>query len=50
MKKKFLETLYWLAYCYFHNGDSAIAIYDEMMRRSDYNKEIHLYKACCLYA
>lgn len=25
-------------------------IYDELMRKPDYNKELHVYKACCLYA
>ena len=25
-------------------------IYDELMKRSDYDRNIHSYKACCLYA
>ena len=25
-------------------------IYDELMKRSDYDKNIHGFKACCLYA
>ena len=28
----------------------AISIYDELMKKPDYNKELHVYKACCLYA
>lgn len=55
----------WLSYAYFHNGDyrllfvsylnnlkirKAISIYDEMMKKPDYNKELHVYKSCCLYA
>jgi len=28
----------------------AMDIYDELMKRSDYDKNIHSYKACCLYA
>lgn len=28
----------------------AIQVYDEMMRKADYNKDIHVYKACCYYA
>mmetsp|Transcript_35933 Transcript_35933/g.32332 ORF Transcript_35933/g.32332 Transcript_35933/m.32332 type:complete len:219 (-) Transcript_35933:1093-1749(-) len=46
------DTLLWLAYCYFHNGDykKAINIYDDLMKKADYNKELHIYKACCLYA
>ena len=25
-------------------------LYDELMKRSDYDRNIHSYKACCLYA
>ncbi len=25
-------------------------IYDELMKRSDYDRSLHVYKACCLYA
>ena len=25
-------------------------IYDEIMKRSDYDRNIHAFKACCLYA
>lgn len=25
-------------------------VYDEMMKRSEYDKNLHLFKACCLYA
>lgn len=28
----------------------AIQVYDQMMTKPDYNKEIHVYKACCYYA
>jgi intraflagellar transport protein 56 len=28
----------------------AINIYDDLMRKPDYNKELHVFKACCLYA
>ncbi|CAD8102938.1 unnamed protein product [Paramecium sonneborni] len=46
------EPKLWLAYAYFHNGDykKAIQVYDQMMNKPDYNKEIHVYKACCYYA
>ena len=46
------ETLALLAYCYFHNGDykKAISIYDDLIKKQDYNKELHIYKACCQYA
>lgn len=42
----------WLAYCYFHSGEyrKAIAIYDELMKRPDYDKNFHTYKGCCYYA
>jgi len=41
-----------LAYAGFHMGDykKSIDTYDELMRKHDYDKNIHLYKACCLYA
>jgi intraflagellar transport protein 56 len=46
------DTLLWLAYCNFHHGDyrKSIMLYDDLMRKGDYNKELHVYKACCLYA
>ncbi len=28
----------------------AIQIYEEMMRDKDYDKNCHVFKACCLYA
>ena len=28
----------------------AILIYDDMIKKPDYKKELHLFKACCLYA
>lgn len=45
------QLLMWLAYTYFHNGDyrKAIDAYDETMKKEN-NPDIHLYKACCLYA
>lgn len=47
-----IKTLMSLAYAYFHNGDykKAIDTYDELMRNRDYDRNLHLYKACCLYA
>jgi len=47
-----MDNSLWLAYCCFHNGDykKAIAIYDQIMKIKDYDKMVHLYKACCLYA
>ena len=41
-----------IAYCAFHNGDykKAMDIYDDLMKRNDYDTNIHAYKACCLYA
>lgn len=46
------ETNLWHAYCSFHNGDykKAILIYDDMIKKPEYKKELHLFKACCLYA
>ncbi|CAD8208276.1 unnamed protein product [Paramecium octaurelia] len=46
------EPKLWLAYACFHNGEykRAIQVYDQMMTKPDYNKEIHIYKACCFYA
>ena len=42
-----------LAYCAFHNGDykKAMDIYDEISRKGgDYDRNVHVYKSCCLYA
>lgn len=42
----------WLAYCYFHAGEyrKAMNIYDDLMKKPGYDKQLHLYKACCHYA
>lgn len=28
----------------------AISVYDEVVKKPDYNKEVHIFKACCYYA
>merc|ERR1719261_370711 len=45
------HLLMWLAYSYFHNGDykKALDAYTEATRKEN-DKNIHAYKACCLYA
>lgn len=50
--KNDVRTLMGLAYSYFHNGDykKAIDTYDELIKRHDYDRNIHLFKACCFYA
>ena len=47
-----LRTYMGIAYCAFHNGDykKSMDIYDDLMKRNDYDTNIHAYKACCLYA
>lgn len=47
-----LKTYLGIAYCAFHNGDykKAMDIYDELMKRNDYDRNIHSFKACCMYA
>lgn len=48
-----LKTYLGIAYCSFHKGDykKAMDIYDELIGRSpDYDRNLHAYKACCLYA
>lgn len=48
-----VKTYLGIAYCAFHNGDykKSMDIYDELIKRSpDYDKNLHAYKACCLYA
>ena len=47
-----IRTLMSLAYSAFHVGDykKSIDTYDELMKKYDYDRNIHLYKACCLYA
>jgi intraflagellar transport protein 56 len=46
------KTYLGIAYCAFHNGDykRAMDIYDELMKRQDYDTNIHTFKACGLYA
>ena len=46
------ETKLWSAYCNFHIGEynSAITTYNSLLKKKNYNKEIHLYKSLCLYA
>lgn len=52
LKRHDYKTLSGIAYCAFHNGDykKAMDIYDELMKRQDYDRNIHAFKACCLYA
>ena len=47
-----LKTFMSIAYCAFHNGDykKAMEIYDELMKRPNYDKDLHVWKACCMYA
>ena len=47
-----IKTYLGIAYCAFHNGDykKAMDIYDELIKRSGYDTNIHAFKACCLYA
>eukprot|EP00823_Brevimastigomonas_motovehiculus_P001620 TRINITY_DN1220_c0_g1_i1.p1 TRINITY_DN1220_c0_g1~~TRINITY_DN1220_c0_g1_i1.p1 ORF type:complete len:561 (-),score=105.56 TRINITY_DN1220_c0_g1_i1:1373-3055(-) len=44
-------TLLWLAYCAFHKGDykRALAVYQDLLKRSDADPNFHLYAACCYY-
>lgn len=46
------ETMSWLAYCHFHEGDykKSISIYETLMKKPDYDKNLHVYKACCSFA
>jgi intraflagellar transport protein 56 len=46
------KLLLWLAYAAFHAGEykKSMEVYDELMRMPGYNKELHIYKACCFYA
>lgn len=45
------ETLQWLGYAAFHNGEypKALAVYEELCKKPETPKEYHLYKACCLF-
>ena len=47
-----LKTYLGIAYCAFHNGDykKTMDIYDELMKRENYDRDLHAFKACCLYA
>lgn len=46
------EIILWQAYCHFHNGNykKSINLYDILMRKGDYDKNLHIYKACCYFA
>ena len=52
LNKENLTNQLWLAYSYFHNGDfpKALSIYNELLKKQNYDQNIHTYKACCLYA
>ena len=45
------ETVLWMAYCHFHQGDyrKAMNIYDDLLRKPKADKTLHLYKALCMY-
>jgi intraflagellar transport protein 56 len=47
-----VDVRLWLAYCYFHAGEyrKAIIAYDDMMKKPDYDKNLHTYKGVCYYA
>jgi intraflagellar transport protein 56 len=47
-----MKTMLGLAYCSFHSGNyqKAIEIYDGLMNQQDYDRNLHSYKACCMYA
>ena len=46
------EIMLWLAYMHFHEGDykKSISIYESLMRKTNYDKNLHVYKACCQFA
>jgi len=47
-----IKTYLGIAYCAFHKGDykKAMDIYDELIKRAEYDTNLHAYKACCMYA
>ena len=47
-----MKTYLSIAYCAFHMGEykKAMEIYDELMKRPDYDRNLHAWKACCMYA
>jgi len=52
VNKENITNQLWLAYAYFHNGDfpNALEIYNNLMKRPNYDPNFHTFKACCLYA
>ena len=48
-RPEFVAKLYMTA---FLNGDykKALDTYDELIKRHDYDRNVHLFKACCYYA
>lgn len=46
-----METTSKLNFCsYPFDYRKAIDVYDDLMKRNDYDRNIHAFKACCLYA
>ena len=45
------DTLMWIAYCYFHLGEykKAVGFYDDLISKIKTDKQLHLYKAICLF-
>ena len=52
LNKDNLNNQLWLAYSYYHNGDfpKALNIYKNLIKKPNYDLNIHTYIACCLYA
>ena len=52
VNKENITNQLWLAYAYFHNGDfpNALEIYNNLMKRPNYDPNLHTFKACCQYA
>ena len=46
------DSKLWGAYLQFHLGEyhKSIDIYNQLMRKPKYDKQLHIYKAVCLYA
>lgn len=46
------DIMSWLAYSHFHEGDykKSISIYEALMKKPDYDKNLHVYKALGQFA
>jgi len=43
-----LTIIFEMTFILYHR--KSMDVYDDLMKRNDYDRNIHAYKACCMYA